>query len=114
MKRLFMLSVMAVLSATAFGQTVTREPVKVILKQEAELSCGKCNFGMKGDECSLAVRIKGIAYPVESAKLDDYGDAHAADGMCKVIRKAEVEGRIVDGRFRPRSITLLPIVKKSN
>jgi hypothetical protein len=64
-----------------------------------QASCGKCNFKMKDDDCHLAVRIKGKAYFVDGIGIDDLGDAHAANGFCKAIRKAKVQGTIVNGRF---------------
>jgi hypothetical protein len=76
--------------------------------QIVEVSCGECQFGLKGKSCDLAVRIDGKAYFVDGTKIDDHGDAHAKDGFCEAIRKAEVTGTIVDNRFKVTSFTLLP------
>ena len=65
-----------------------------------EASCGQCQFGMSGSGCTLAVRLDGKPYFVEGADIDAYGDAHAHDGFCEAIRKAEVQGEVVDDRFR--------------
>lgn len=73
-----------------------------------EASCGECQFGMKGKDCDLAVRIDGKAYFVDGTSIDDHGDAHAADGFCEAIRKAEVQGEIVNGRFVATYFKLLP------
>ena len=67
--------------------------------QIVETSCGKCNFGMKSDDCSLAVRIKGRSYFVDGTGIDEYGDAHSKNGFCNAIRKAEVQGEIKGNRF---------------
>jgi hypothetical protein len=76
--------------------------------QIVEVSCGECNFGMKGKSCELAVRIDGKTYFVDGTKIDDHGNAHAKDGFCEVIRKAEVTGEIVNNRFQATTFILLP------
>ncbi len=55
---------------------------------EVEASCGECQFGMKGDDCDLAVRIDGKTYFVDGTTMDEHGDAHAKDGFCNAVRKA--------------------------
>lgn len=75
-----------------------------------EASCGQCQFGMKDKKgCDLAVRIAGKSYFVEGTKLDAHGDAHAADGFCSTIRKAEVVGEVKDNKFIASSFKLLPL-----
>lgn len=76
--------------------------------QIVEVSCGQCQFGMKAKGCDLAVRIDGKTYFVDGTKLDDHGDAHAADGFCSAIRKAEVVGEIKGDRFVVSEFKLLP------
>jgi hypothetical protein len=73
-----------------------------------EASCGQCRFGMEGQECELAVRIDGKSYFVDGTSIDAHGDAHAADGFCTAIRKAEVVGEIIDNRFKVTSFKLMP------
>lgn len=73
------------------------DSTKKILMVDA--SCGECKFGLKGESCDLAVRIKGKAYFVDGVHIDSLGDAHADDGFCKAIRKAAVQGEIVNNRF---------------
>lgn len=80
--------------------------------QIVEASCGQCQFGMKGYACDLAVRIDGKSYFVDGTSIDSHGDAHAADGFCAAIRKAEVSGAIVNDRFVATSFKLLPEEKK--
>jgi len=76
--------------------------------QIVEAACGQCQFGMKGHGCELAVRIDGKSYFVDGASLDSFGDAHAKDGFCAIIRKAEVTGKVVNNRFKANSFKLLP------
>jgi hypothetical protein len=59
--------------------------------------------------CDLAVRIDGKSYFVEGTKLDSHGDAHAKDGFCSTIRKAEVVGEIKGNKFIASSFKLLPV-----
>lgn len=82
-------------------------PVQVV-----EASCGQCKFKLPGKSCDLAVRIDGKAYFVDGTKIDDHGDAHAEDGFCEAIRKAEVQGEVVNGRFKATYFKLLPEKKK--
>lgn len=72
-----------------------------------EASCGQCNFGLEGSGCSLAIRVDGEAYYVDGTDMDDHGDAHGHNGMCTVIRQAEVAGEVVDGRFKATHFVLL-------
>ncbi len=82
---------------------------KVALKSQiVEVSCGECQFGMEGNACDLAVRIDGKSYFVDGTKIDEHGDAHAKDGFCSTIRKAEVTGEVLDNRFKVTAFKLLP------
>lgn len=65
----------------------------------AEIACGQCLFELKGTGCDLAVRLDGKTYFVDGAHIDDFGDAHAKDGLCNIIRKARVTGKVQNGRF---------------
>jgi hypothetical protein len=78
---------------------------KVLL---AEASCGMCQFGLGGEDCKLAVRIKGKAYYVEGAGIDDFGDAHAQDGFCNAIRPVKLQGRVVGDRYRVSWLKVQP------
>lgn len=85
-----------------------QEKKELSKSQIVEVSCGECNFGLKGKSCDLAVRIDGKAYFVDGTHIDDHGDSHAKDGFCETIRKAKVTGEIVNDRFKVSSFTLLP------
>jgi hypothetical protein len=80
--------------------------------QIVEASCGQCQFGMEGHGCELAVRIDGKSYFVDGSSIDSHGDAHAKDGFCAAIRKAEVVGKVVDNKFKVTSFKLLQKKKK--
>ena len=66
----------------------------------AEVSCGECQFKMAGKSCDLAVRINGKCYFVDGTTIDEHGDAHANDGFCESIKKAELQGEIKADRFK--------------
>jgi hypothetical protein len=81
--------------------------------QTVEVSCGQCQFGMTEKKgCDLAVRIEGKSYFVEGTKIDDHGDAHAKDGFCEAIRKAQVIGEVKENKFVVSFFKLLPDEKK--
>lgn len=77
-----------------------------------EASCGQCQLGLPGKSCDLAVRINGKVYFVDGVHIDSLGDAHANDGFCNAIRKAKVQGEIVDNRFKASYFHLLPEAMK--
>lgn len=83
--------------------------------QIVEAACGQCQFGMKDKKgCDLAVRIEGKSYFVDGTNLDDHGDAHAEDGFCSAVRKAEVAGEIKDNRFVVSTFKLLLLESKDD
>ena len=109
---IFCISLLAI-TATAQNKADTASTQnKVADLQIVEASCGQCNFNLPGKGCKLAVRIKGKAYFVDGTKIDDHGDAHAADGFCESIRKANVKGTIVANRFNAEYFKLIPKEEK--
>lgn len=90
---------------------VTQHSTSKEVTQLAEISCGQCQLGLEGQGCDLAVRIDNKAYYVDGSGIDDHGDAHAADGMCNTVRKAEVKGKIINNRYKAESIKILPAEK---
>ncbi|WP_396173267.1 DUF6370 family protein [Flavobacterium sp.] len=111
MKNIFLTVFLFVCIATNAQDSSVSEQAKHKPKtQIVEASCGQCQFGMKDKKgCDLAVRIDGKSYFVEGTKLDSHGDAHAADGFCSTIRKAEVVGEVKDNKFIASSFKLLPV-----
>jgi hypothetical protein len=111
MKSLFIVLIFTVIFQASYAQSgkpdISKpDPAKKI--QTVELSCGECKFKLKGTSCDLAVRIKGKAYFIDGANIDAFGDAHGKMGFCNAIRKAEVQGEVVNGRFVATYIKLLP------
>jgi hypothetical protein len=90
------------------------KPLKTDKMLIAEASCGQCQFKMAGKGCDLAVRINGKSYFLDGTKIDDHGDAHAKDGFCEKIRKAEIKGTLVNNRFVATYFKLLPETIKNN
>ena len=103
MKKILYLALL--FSATLVSAQDKKEEPK---PQIVEASCGQCQFGMEGHGCELAVRIDGKSYFVDGGSIDSHGDAHAKDGFCAAIRKAEVVGKVVDNKFKVTSFKLLP------
>ena len=101
MKNLFLIVILFI----CFSVSAQEKPKTQIV----EASCGQCQFGMKDKKgCDLAVRIDGKAYFVDGTNLDDHGDAHAEDGFCSAVRKAEVVGEVKDNKFVVSYFKLLP------
>jgi hypothetical protein len=106
----FSVSILFFTSVSAQSKTSLPDPDKKI--QTVEASCGQCQFKLQGKGCDLAVRIGEQAYFVDGTSIDQHGDAHASDGFCEAIRKAEVQGEVVDNRFRATYFKLLPVAKE--
>jgi hypothetical protein len=100
------LTFLFVLSSTLILAQAKKENSKI---QLVEASCGQCQFKMEGKSCDLAVRIDGKSYFVEGTNIDSHGDAHADDGFCASIRKAEVIGEIKNNKFVVTHFKLLPL-----
>ena len=101
--------------SSTFGQksdskVSTPDPGKKV--QLVETACGECQFKLAGKGCDLAVRIDGKAYFVDGTDIDSHGDAHAEDGFCKAVRKAEVQGNLVNDRFKVTYFKLLKDAEK--
>jgi hypothetical protein len=110
MKSLFFTLLISISFLSSKAQTKEPDPNKKL--QTVEASCGQCKFELKGKGCSLAVRMDGKAYFVDGTEIDSHGDAHESDGFCNAIRKAEVQGEVVNGRYQVSYFKLLPAEKK--
>ena len=102
----FTFSVLPAFSQVSTEKTMMPDSNKKILIVDA--ACGQCKLGLTGKSCDLAVRINGQSYFVDGTAIDSHGDAHAKDGFCNAIRKAEVQGEIVDNRFKATYFKLIP------
>lgn len=103
MKKFFLFIIITALSASVFAQQKSN-PVNIPDTNKkidtVETACGECQFKMTGKSCDLAVRINGKSYFVEGTDIDSHGDAHAKDGFCNSIRKAAVQGEVVDNKYK--------------
>ena len=112
--KLFLLLLSSLITVSACSQKseskLKYDPAKKV--QVVEASCGQCQFKLQGKGCNLAVRIDGKAYFVDGTTIDDHGDAHASDGFCEAIRKAEVQGEVVDNRFKATWFKLVKTTPK--
>ena len=99
-----------ILTAAVVLAVCASRPSPLVLRKPTvvEAACGECKFGLKGDDCDLAIRVSGHSYFVDGVNPDSLGDAHAANGICETIRKARVTGEVKGGRFVATSFELLP------
>ena len=98
------------MSLCAFSQDSTfakLDPHKKLLIVEA--ACGQCQFKMPGKGCTLAIKLNSKYYFIDKASIDDFGDAHAETGFCNAIRKANVQGKVVNKKFVPSYFKLIEI-----
>lgn len=102
---IFIISANCVFGQKSDPKVAVPDPNKKI--QVVEAACGECQFKLEGNGCDLAVRINGKAYFVDGTDIDSHGDAHAKDGFCKAVRKAEVQGEIVNNRYKVTYFKLL-------
>ena len=108
--KIISLLLLCTMAVTAAGAQTSKKPD--VNFKNVEAACGECKFAMKGKGCNLAIRVDGKAYFVDNSKIDDHGDAHADDGFCNKIRKADVTGSIVKNRFVATKFKLLPEEKE--
>ena len=112
MKTFITLAFFCLLFSTAGAQSKVSVPDKSKPIETVETSCGECQFKLEGKGCHLAVRINGKAYFVDGTSIDEHGDAHSSDGFCEAIRKAEVQGEVVNNRYSVTYFKLLPVGKE--
>ncbi len=107
MKKIMLILLFNLLLTAVYSQNTVNKPDPGKKIQIVEVACGECKLGLKGESCDLAIRIDGKSYFVDGTKIDEHGDAHAKDGFCNAIRKAEVQGEIVGNRFNVTYFKLL-------
>lgn len=76
-----------------------------------EASCGECNYDMPGNSCDVAIKMDGKTYYVDGVGIMDYGFPHNKGGFCVAVHKAEVQGKVVNGRFKATYFKLLGVEK---
>ncbi len=93
--------------------TVATHAQKKVKTYKVLAACGQCQLDMNSPNgCALAIQLAGKKYWVNGSTISDHGDEHGPDGMCKTIRKAEVQGNIKGDRINASSFVLLPEKKK--
>ncbi|MCO6459785.1 MAG: hypothetical protein J5I59_00140 [Saprospiraceae bacterium] len=110
MKILTLFITVLFISTAGYGQVAKSlsqkpDPNKKLMTVDA--SCGECNFDLEGHSCDLAVKIDGKAYYVDGVGIDAFGHPHDKNGFCVAVRKAEVQGEVVNDRFKASYFKLL-------
>jgi len=105
MKKL--LTLLIFIPLVSFGQKTLKEKTEINLVK-AEAACGICMLNMQGEECELAVKNKDSKYYVIGTGIDDHGNAHSKKGFCNAIRKAEIQGKVINNKYH---ITYFELVK---
>ena len=86
-----------------------RGPDTTATSQTLEAGCASCIFEMQEvTGCKLALRMNDRSHLVRGFGIDDFGDAHADDGLCNTSRTASVLGRIEGDWFVATEFKLLP------
>mgnify|MGYP000896991408 FL=1 len=111
MKRISLILVTSFIASFASAQVAeglakVPDATKPLLNVEA--TCGECKLKMHGEGCDLAVRLPEGSYYVDGAGISSFGHPHDENGFCLAIRRAEVQGEVVDGRFKASYFKLLP------
>jgi hypothetical protein len=108
MKKLFLITAILLISLTVAAQ-------KKVKTYKVLAACGQCQFDMSSSTgCSLAIQVAGKKYWVDGSSITDHGNEHADDGLCKRVRKAEVQGSFKDNRFNTTSFVVIPEKKKKS
>jgi len=110
MKPILILLLTSFIATASIAQSHKKQSVHVKKSSPefiAEVGCGQCQLGLPGKTCDLAIRIKGKAYFVTGTDIDSHGDAHASDGFCNAVRKARVQGKLVNNRFKANYFELI-------
>jgi len=100
------------LAYSQVAKTTDKKPDPKKELRTVEASCGECNFGLLGDNCDLAVKIEGKPYFVDGVSITEFGHPHNKNGFCVAVRQAQVQGEVVDGRFKASYFKLLPVNSK--
>lgn len=115
MKKICLFIFSTMLLMASFAQDGTKKKLEFDKNKpvyELAAACGTCMFKMKGTGCALAVTYEGKNYFVAGTNIDDHGDAHDKNGFCNAIRKAKVQGAVVDDKFLVSYFELLKTTDK--
>ncbi len=75
---------------------------------EMEAGCGMCMFGMKDNDCRLALKKNEKTWFVKGTDIDDHGDAHGDDGFCNATHRARVQGTFTGDTLVVSYFELIP------
>lgn len=117
MKTFLTIILCVIFSAKGYSQVANTSAAKPDANKKlltVDASCGECNFDMEGKSCDLAVRINGKAYFVDGVSISAYGHPHDKHGFCVAVRKAEVQGDTINGRFKATYFKLLDVQETKN
>ena len=110
MRKLCFLVLTLFFSVAGYSQVAAKLNQKIDSNKKlmtVDASCGECNFDLAGTSCDLAVKIDGKAYYVDGVAIDEFGHPHGKNGFCVAVRKAEVQGEVVNDRFKASYFKLL-------
>lgn len=102
-----LVAALPLMGAAQVARTLDPQPDPHKKLMTVETSCGECNYGMEGYGCDVAVRLPEGTFYVDGVGIEEYGHPHAAGGFCVAVRQAEVQGEVVDGRFKASYFKLL-------
>ena len=117
MKKLLALSICLVFAILTRAQEEKKSihiPDPTQKTEVVKAACGQCVFGMSGNDCTLAVKIKNKTYFVVGTGVDDHGDAHAKDGFCNKVRKAEIQGALIENKYHVTYFKLIDQPKENS
>lgn len=83
-----------------------------ITDRTLEVGCGTCQLGQTTHPgCWWAAKIDGEVVPMrgEAIPSDAEHDGHAPDGMCNMMRRAVVSGRLHESHLAVTKLELAPV-----
>ena len=104
MKYLFLSFLLGMFSLSVQAQVASKlasKPDSSKALMSVEATCG--------NDCDLAVRFNGKAMYVDGVSIFEFGHPHDDNGFCVAVRKAEVQGEVVNNRFKATYFKLLPV-----
>jgi hypothetical protein len=98
-----------VLSLSMAGNVACEvKDAQILRRQTVEVACATCIFKMEGVRgCHWAVELEGRHYLIEGA-VPEHHESHSPEGMCRMPRRAVVDGKLKGGVFLSERFDLLP------